>query len=64
MNTEANNPLYNDLEELEMTLACAEKVKFHLNRLILQESKIKYVNNLQVLDDMIGSFEIQYGVAV
>jgi len=64
MNTAANDALYNDLEELEMTLACAEKVKFHLTRLILQESKVKYVNNLQVLDEMIDSFEIRYGVAV
>jgi len=64
MNTTAESALYNDLEELEMTLECAEKVKFHLTRLILQESKVKYVNNLQVLNEMIGSFEIQYGVAV
>jgi len=44
-------------EEMEMTLECVAKIRKHLVRQINQEGKVKYVNNLVVLDSMFVSFD-------
>jgi hypothetical protein len=59
MNTTVTNEFFSDSEELEMTLDCAWKIRSHISRLVTQESKVKYVNNLNILDSMIGSYNEQ-----
>jgi len=44
-------------EDMEMTLGCVAKIRKHLVRQIQQKGKVKYVNNLVVLDSMFVSFD-------
>lgn len=59
MNNTVNTEFFSNEEELEMTLDCAWKIRSHMNRLVNQEAKAKYTNNLAVLDSMIGSYNEQ-----
>lgn len=53
------NLMVSDLseEEIQSTLSCAMNIRRHLERLIILESKVKYVNNLQILDTLISSYQ-------
>ncbi len=53
-----------DAEELEFARECADKIKGHLNRLITQESKIKYVNNMEILNNVLKSCNEPAAIAV
>lgn len=64
MNPNMNNEFFNDIEELEMTLDCAWKIRSHMSRLVQNEGKVKYANNMEVLDAMIGSYNEQLVPAV
>lgn len=44
-------------EELEMEIQCAMKIMGHLKRLVYEESKVKYVNNLDSLNDIVNGFK-------
>ena len=59
MNTTVNNEFFNEQEDLELTLECAWKIRSHMSRLVTKESKVKYVNNLEILDSMIGAYNEQ-----
>jgi len=59
MNTYANTEFFSDVEELEMTLDIAWKIRSQMNRLVNKEGKVKYANNLEILDEMIGSYNEQ-----
>ena len=51
-------------EEMDMTLECVSKIRGHLNRLVHEEGKVKYMNNLDLLDTMFVSFQDRQAVAV
>lgn len=43
-------------EELEMMIECATKIQKHLDRLVHREAKVKYANNLQIVNEQLDSF--------
>jgi len=64
MNTTANTEFFSDVDELEMTLDIAWKIRSHMSRLVSGEGRIKYANNLEILDEMIGSYNEQLNPAI
>ena len=64
MNKMVNTEFFNDEEELEMTLDVAWKIRSHMSRLVNQEARVKYANNLEILDSMIGAYNEQLVPAV
>jgi hypothetical protein len=64
MNPIVTSEFFNDIDELEMTLDCAWKIRSHMSRLVNQEAKVKYSNNLEILDSMIGAYNEQFVPAV
>ncbi len=44
-------------EEMDLTLECVAKIRQHLTRLINNEGKMKYVNNLVVLNSMFITYD-------
>jgi hypothetical protein len=59
MNTTSKTEFFQDIDELEMTLDVAWKIRSHMNRLVNREGKVRYANNLELLDEMIGSYNEQ-----
>ena len=51
-------------EEMDMTLECVSKIRGHFNRLINEEKKLKYVNNLMILDSMFVNYDKTVNEAV
>lgn len=47
--------------EIEIALGCALKVQSHLRRIIQQDSKVKYMNNLLIVDSIIEKYQIALG---
>lgn len=59
--------LFESPEELEMALEISKNVKSHLTRLVYQESRVKYANNLIALDTMVSQCKsdlIEQAIAV
>lgn len=46
------------VSEIEMALECALRVQGHLKRTIQKDSKVKYMNNLQIVDAIIERYHI------
>lgn len=44
--------------EMEIALECAMRVQKHLKRIIQQESKVKYMNNLHIVESIIEKYHI------
>ncbi|MEQ9229642.1 MAG: hypothetical protein RIF46_03100 [Cyclobacteriaceae bacterium] len=62
-----NMEIFESQEDLEMALEISKKVKSHLTRLVYDESKVKYANNLITLDTMVSQCKsdlIQQAIAV
>lgn len=44
--------------EIEMALECALRVQAHLKKAIQKDSKVKYMNNLQIVDSIIDRYHL------
>lgn len=43
-----------DREEMEMLNSCASNIRGHLTKLVKKDAKVKYANNLEILDEIMS----------